>query len=113
MTPLSSLRKWTESQKFGIPIKTVFKIEQISYCSLFNELLEEVDTDFVIDLFGDDYLLQSHISKCVQRINSDQDAYFVFSDAKIVQLDGKEHGFYERNEFGILINKVLKADLYS
>jgi len=106
------IKKWTESQKSGIPIKTVFKIEQIPYCSLFNELLEEVDTDFVIDLSGDDYLLQSHISKSVRRINTYPDASFVFSDAKIVHLDGKVHGFYERNEVGVLMHKVIEGDLY-
>lgn len=106
------ITNWTEKHRSELSIQVLLLKEEVPYCKLFNDLLKEVDTDFVIDLSGDDYFLPRHVFKSVQKINSDIDAAFVFSDAKIIQVDQTEQNYYRGNAAGTLQSTVLKGDLY-
>ncbi|UZD24289.1 glycosyltransferase [Algoriphagus halophytocola] len=106
------IQKWKNGAQTKMPVKVFLKTKPEGYCALFNEMLEMVNGEFVIDLSGDDQLLPSHIRQSVSRLNEHSDAAFSFSDAWIVTEQGDKSTFYSRDKAGDLSSAVQDNWLY-
>lgn len=107
------IKNWVSQNQEQISVKSVFKEEPVPYCALFNEILATVETDFVIDLSGDDVLLPKHLFKSVEKLNAYPTAAFSFSDAVILDEKGEKRTFYARSSEGELLEQVQEGDIYS
>ena len=106
------IRNWLESYKDRLSVRAFFKSKPDGYCGLFNEMLQKVNGEFVIDLSGDDQLYPSHITRSVSRLKAQAEAAFSFSDAWILAEDGDKSTFYPRNGAGELLRPVQESGLY-
>jgi len=106
------IRAWVGSQAWQKPVRTLFIKDPLPYCQLFNQVLQSVHSDYVIDLSGDDELYPSHISKSVQQLQRHPKAGFSFSDAYLVTENGEKQSFYARTSAGELQKPIVDGDLY-
>lgn len=106
------IKSWVQKNEKSLPIEVVLLKQSIPYCRLFNEVLESVKSDFVLDLAGDDFLYPEHIAKSIVRLDSDSTAALVFSDAIIQAESGSQTTFYPRSSSGKLLFKVQEGDIY-
>ena len=106
------IRSWVEGQATQVHIRTLFMKDPMPYCQLFNQVLQSVNSDYVIDLSGDDELYSSHISKSVQRLQQHSKAGFSFSDAYLVAENGEKQSFYLRTSTGELQKPIEEGYLY-
>ncbi|WP_143960464.1 glycosyltransferase family 2 protein [Litoribacter populi] len=92
------IEQWV-AENPGLAANLIFRDEAINYCRSFNEALKLSRGEYLVDLSGDDKLLERHLEKSVQKLQANPSAAICFSDAMIVE-GGKKHGFYEKNRFG-------------
>ncbi|MFC5624909.1 glycosyltransferase [Algoriphagus winogradskyi] len=106
------IREWVTSNSEQIQVTAIYKHESIPYCKLFNEVLNQVESQFVIDLSGDDFLYSNHLSASIDKLKLVPSAAFVFSDAKILDENGKETSFYNLEDYRELEKLTLENKMY-
>lgn len=106
------IKEWVKNNSEGISVKAIYKTEPEPYCQLFNEILSQVESQFVVDLSGDDYLYANHLSTSVGRLKLFPDAAFSFSDATILDEDGKETSFYQPGDYLELKELTERGRMY-
>lgn len=106
------IRDWVAYHSDKLPIKVIFKSKSEPYCQVFNEVLDNVESPFVIDLSGDDFLYSNHLSHSVYRLHQTQDAAFVFCDAIILDENGNEKPYYKDVDYKELKERIFTDDLY-
>lgn len=106
------IQSWVNGFTGLFTVRTIFKPDEMPYCALFNEVLEEIDCDYVVDLAGDDVLYPDHLSQSVSQLEKDKHAAFVFSDAYILDEKGGINTFYKRNGFGELMEEIELGIIY-
>lgn len=89
---------WAKVNRDAQPI-LIFRDKPINYCASFNEALYISTGAFVIDLSGDDILLQGHIEASLSALKRYPSAVASFSDAEIAERDVIKR-FYEANKHG-------------
>ncbi len=106
------IKKWVNQSSGKLSVQTVFYKEMQPYCQLFNDMLSRSNSQFVIDLSGDDVLYPDHLSKSVEVLKQDPNAAFVFSDAYILELEGVVKTFYKRSISGELAEEIELGNIY-
>ena len=106
------IKDWVMKNSEDISVQEIYKGESEPYCQLFNEILNQVESQFVVDLSGDDFLYPMHLSASIARIKSVPDTAFVFSDAIILDEDGKETSFYSLSDYEELKELTQKNGMY-
>lgn len=106
------IKKWVNQSSGMFSVQTVFYDEMRPYCQLFNDMLSRSNSQFVIDLSGDDVLYPDHLSKSVEVLKQDPNAAFVFSDAYILELEGVVKTFYKRSISGELAEEIELGNIY-
>ncbi|GAA0879524.1 hypothetical protein GCM10009119_24920 [Algoriphagus jejuensis] len=107
------IRNWVNQSSGLLPIRTVFNRGVQPYCQLFNQILATVDSQYLVDLSGDDVLYPEHLSTSIRELKADQNAGFVFSDAYILDHSGEVSSFYQRDNAGDLLDKIELGDIYT
>jgi len=110
---VEEIQQWIQKQE-GLKINTIFREETINYCQSFNEALNRSKGEFVVDLSGDDVLLDQHLYHSVRELGKYPEAALSFSDV-LVEEKGKTHRFYERNPFGppvLEVGEVYEKVIY-
>ncbi|WP_339877702.1 glycosyltransferase [uncultured Algoriphagus sp.] len=108
----SIIRTWVESNSEKMPITAIYQKESIPYCQLFNKVLDKVESPFVIDLSGDDFLYENHLSLSVIRLEQTPGAAFVFSDATILDENGDQIAFYNSKDYKEIEEKLQSNEMY-
>ncbi|MDI1322137.1 MAG: glycosyltransferase [Algoriphagus sp.] len=106
------IKKWVNQSSGRLSVQTVFYEETQPYCQLFNDMLAKVNSQFVVDLSGDDVLYPDHLSKSVEVLRLDPKAAFVFSDAYILESEGIVKTFYRRSIGGELEEEIELGTIY-
>ncbi len=106
------IKKWVSQSAGKLSVETIFKSKEQSYCGLFNEVLAKIDSQYVVDLSGDDVLYPDHLSQSIGKLKRAPYAAFVFSDAYIMSPDGEIKTFYNRSTSGELEEEVAQGDIY-
>jgi len=106
------IKKWVAQSAGKLSVKTIFQTEESGYCKLFNETLAGINSQYVVDLSGDDVLYPDHLSLSIDKLKRAPYAAFVYSDAYILSPDGEIKTFYKRSSSGELVNEVIQGELY-
>ncbi|MBN7811632.1 glycosyltransferase [Algoriphagus sp. H41] len=106
------IRNWVNRSSGQLSVHAIFNEEMQPYCQLFNQILAKVDSQYLIDLSGDDVLYPEHLSASIRELQSEPKAAFVFSDAYILDHMGEVKSFYKRNHAGDLEEPIELGDLY-
>lgn len=106
------IKKWVNQSSGMFSVQTVFYDEMRPYCQLFNDMLSRSNSQFVIDLSGDDVLYPDHLSKSIEVLKKEPNAAFVFSDAYILELEGVVKTFYKRSISGELGEEIELGNIY-
>jgi glycosyltransferase involved in cell wall biosynthesis len=106
------IQNWINQAPSRLPVKPIFLTESKPYCSLFNEVLSEVKSKYVVDLSGDDVLYPEHLSASISVFKRSPEAAFVFSDAFLLDDRGEVRTFYRRNESGDLIDEMELSTIF-
>ncbi|MDF2157150.1 glycosyltransferase [Algoriphagus sp. CAU 1675] len=106
------IKNWLGRNELFFPVKTIFKDQPYPYCQLFNEVLFDTHSGYVVDLSGDDILYPEHLRKSIEELSKNREAAFVFSDAYILGENGVINTFYKRNSFQELEEDVEIGNLY-
>lgn len=83
----------------------IFRDQPLNYCASFNEALFQSTGEFIIDLSGDDILLEEHIESSLTLLKNHPNAVVSFSDAELVEGDQVKR-FYEEYKIGPPIDTV-------
>ncbi|SFU17865.1 Glycosyl transferase family 2 [Algoriphagus locisalis] len=106
------IKQWVKNNSGQISVKAIYKHESEPYCQLFNEVLNQVESQFVVDLSGDDFLYGNHLSTSIANLKSVPDAGFVFSDVTVSDEDGKETSFYSQGDYKELKELTEENGMY-
>lgn len=106
------IKKWVNQSSGMLSVQTVFYDEMQPYCQLFNDMLSRTNSQFMIDLSGDDVLCPGHLSKSIEVLKKDPNAAFVFSDAYILEVEGVVKTFYKRSISGELAEEIELGTIY-
>lgn len=106
------IQEWITQFSGHFKVRTHFVDDQRPYCELFNECLQTMEAEYLVDLAGDDVLYPDHLVNSVNLISKDPQAAFVFSDAYILEQNGEIRTFYKRNNFGELTEELELGILY-
>ena len=106
------IKKWVNQSSGMLSVQTVFYNEIQPYCQLFNESLSKANSQFILDLSGDDVLYPDHLSKSIEVLKKGPNAAFVFSDAYILEPEGVVNTFYKRSNSGELEEEIELGTLY-
>lgn len=106
------IKKWVNQNSGMLSVQTVFYDEMQPYCQLFNDMLSRSNSQFVIDLSGDDVLYPDHLSKSIEVLKKEPNAAFVFSDAYILEQEGVVKTFYKRSISGELEEEIELGNIY-
>ncbi len=106
------IKKWVNQSSGMLSVQTVFYNEIQPYCQLFNESLSRANSQFILDLSGDDVLYPDHLSKSIEVLKKGPNAAFVFSDAYILEPEGVVNTFYKRSNSGELEEEIELGTLY-
>ncbi|PZX47489.1 glycosyltransferase family A protein [Algoriphagus chordae] len=106
------IKEWVNSNADKLPIATIYKSKSEPYCQLFNEVLDQVESQFLVDLSGDDFLYKPHLSLSIAKLQQEPNAAFVFSDANISDEDGSQSTFYGSGDYLNLEEKTLSNEMY-
>lgn len=106
------IKKWVNQSSGMLSVQTVFYEEMQPYCQLFNDMLSRSNSQFVIDLSGDDVLYPDHLSKSIEVLKKEPNAAFVFSDAYILEMEGVVKTFYKRSISGELAEEIELGNIY-
>lgn len=106
------IKKWVNQSSGMLSVQTVFYDEMQPYCQLFNDMMSRTNSQFMIDLSGDDVLCPGHLSKSIEVLKKDPNAAFVFSDAYILEVEGVVKTFYKRSISGELAEEIELGTIY-
>ena len=106
------IQNWVKNSSGSLQVKVILHEEEQSYCQLFNQVLSEVTSEYIVDLSGDDVLYPEHLSQSIRELKRATFAAFVFSDAYILDNEGEISTFYKRNTAGDLVEEMELADIY-
>lgn len=106
------IKNWVLESSVQLSIKTIFNDEMQPYCKLFNQVLADIDSQFLVDLSGDDVLYPDHLSASIRELKIISFAGFVFSDAYILDQMGGVRTFYKRNTRGELVEHIELSNIY-
>lgn len=108
------IENWVRKLSGSLPVKVIHHKEELPYCKVFNQVLAEVDSPFVVDLSGDDVMYPEHLSQSIKRLKRVNYAAFVFSDAYILNEEGEVSTYYKRNTAGELVDNMEElGDIYT
>lgn len=108
----NKIRNWVNRSSGQLSVQTIFNKEMVPYCRLFNQILEKTDSEYLVDLSGDDVLYPEHLSASVNELKQDPSAGFVFSDAYILDQMGEVKTFYKRDISGELTEEIALGTIY-
>tara|TARA_R110002051_G_scaffold227452_1_gene289804 strand:+ start:184 stop:1134 length:951 start_codon:yes stop_codon:yes gene_type:complete len=111
-TTADIIKAWVKGSSDQMPITAIYKSESEPYCQLFNEVLEEVESEFVVDLSGDDYLYANHLSLSIAKLEHSPEPAFVFSDANILDESGDQNTFYNLEDYKEIESKIQGNSMY-
>ena len=106
------IREWVAQSAGSLDVQTIYHTESQPYCPLFNQVIASVDSQFLIDLSGDDVLCPQHLSVSVAALRANPEAAFSFSDATILEHSGTVNGYYKRDSSGMVTNNPDLENLY-
>lgn len=106
------IKNWVEKSSGLLSVETIFYTEMQPYCRLFNQVLAKVNSNYLVDLSGDDVLYPDHLKSSIQKLKRAPYAGFVFSDAYILDQRGEVKTFYKRNTSGELSEEIELSNLY-
>lgn len=106
------IKKWVSQSAGRLSVKTIFQTKESRYCALFNETLADINSQYVVDLSGDDVFYPDHLSQSIDKLKRAPYAAFVYSDAYILSLEGEIKTFYKRTASGELVNEIIQGELY-
>lgn len=106
------IKNWVEKSSGLLSVETIFYTEMQPYCRLFNQVLAKVNSNYLVDLSGDDILYPDHLKSSIQKLKRAPYAGFVFSDAYILDQRGEVKTFYKRNTSGELSEEIELSNLY-
>ncbi len=106
------IKSWVNQTSGELPVQTIFNQTMQPYCGLFNQVLAQVSSQYLVDLSGDDVLYPEHLSESILELQSEPGAGFVFSDAYILDHKGEVKSFYERDHAGDLVEPVELENIY-
>jgi len=106
------IRKWVSQRSGNMSVQTLFYGQEQPYCSLFNESLKTLASQYVVDLSGDDVLYPDHLFRSIEQLKRAPFAAFVFSDAYILSPEGEIKTFYKRDSAGELTEEIAQGELY-
>lgn len=106
------IRHWVNQSSGQLSVQTVFHKEMQPYCQLFNQILANIDSQYLVDLSGDDVLYPDHLSSSIRELQLAPFAGFVFSDAYILDQMGEVKTFYKRDLSGELTEEIEVSNIY-
>ncbi|WP_111670518.1 glycosyltransferase [Algoriphagus litoralis] len=106
------IKNWVEKSSGLLSVETIYHTEMQPYCRLFNQVLANVDSHYLVDLSGDDVLYPDHLYASILELRMAPYAAFVFSDAYILDQRGEVKTFYKRDNGGDLIEEIELSNLY-
>ncbi|HSF52629.1 MAG TPA: glycosyltransferase [Algoriphagus sp.] len=106
------IRHWVNQSSGQLSVQTVFHKEMQPYCQLFNQILANIDSQYLVDLSGDDVLYPDHLSSSIRELQLAPFAGFVFSDAYILDQMGEVKTFYKRDLSGELKEEIEVSNIY-
>ncbi len=106
------IKKWVNQSSGLLSVQPVYLNESQPYCQLFNDMLAKVNSQFVVDLSGDDVLYPDHLSCSLKVLRVHPTAAFVFSDAYILEPEGVVKTFYKRSISGELTEEIEMNRMY-
>lgn len=110
---LQVIRKWLQFNKSNISCTTFFYPRTINYCQSFNRALSLIKGGFVVDLSGDDILLETHVARAVEALEKEQGPVY-FSNAYLKnEQNGRLNTFYPIDRNGSMVGKIHSGDIYA
>lgn len=108
------INEWLGDHKGTVGIKAFFHQTTINYCRSFNQGLSTAKGKYIVDLSGDDVLLQGHLENAVEALEKGTGAVY-FSNAYLVEGSGAGHPktFYPVSRDGSLLSGVASGDVYA
>lgn len=106
------IRNWVNQSSGQLSVQTIFHAEMQPYCQLFNQILANIDSQYLVDLSGDDVLYPDHLSSSIRELQLAPFAGFVFSDAYILDQMGEVKTFYKRDTAGDLAEEIEVSNIY-
>lgn len=106
------IQNWINNSSGQLSVQAFFNKETKPYCQLFNEILANVQSNYLVDLSGDDVLYPDHLSYSIRELRRYPQAAFVFSDAYILDEQGEVNTFYKRNVAGELDEEIELSNIY-
>lgn len=104
------IRNWM-GRNFG-DIRTIFHEKTINYCKAFNQALDLSAGKYVIDLSGDDVLLEGHVKTAVDALEQSGSGVY-FSNAYLEKREGRSlRPFYPTNRKGQILEEIPSGDVY-
>lgn len=106
------IQKWVNQSAGMLSVQTIYLEESQPYCQVFNDMLAKINSQYVVDLSGDDVLYPEHLSQSLKILKLDPTAAFVFSDAYLLEPDGVVKTFYKRDLSEELIEEIELSVMY-
>ena len=106
------IQNWEKNSSGILTVQTIFYDEMQPYCKLFNHVLASINSQYLVDLSGDDILYPDHLSASIGELKKAPYAAFVFSDAYILDQRGEVRTFYKRNHAGELAEEIELSNVY-
>lgn len=106
------IRNWVSKSSNQFPVEVIYHKEMQPYCQLFNTVLAKLNSQYLVDLSGDDVLYPDHLSTSIRELKIVPYAGFVFSDAYILDELGEVKTFYKRNTAGELTEEIELSNIY-
>ena len=109
---LDIIQKWIKENSSSLKIKLISHSEPQPYLKAFNDVLKGLESQYVIDLAGDDVLYPDHLSISISILKTSRNTAFVFSDAYILDENQVVKTFYKRTTSGELVHEIETRKIY-
>lgn len=106
------IETWVKNNCEKLSITSIYNKVPEPYCRLFNKVLNQVESKFVVDLSGDDYFYANHLSISIKKLIEIPDAAFVFSDAMILNESGDQFNYYKGGDYDTIAEKIVAETIY-
>ena len=106
------IKSWIDNSSGMLSVQAIFYTEMQPYCRVFNQILAKVNSQYLVDLSGDDVLYPDHLKSSILELKRAPYAAFVFSDAYILDQKGEVNTFYNRNTAGELREEIELSNIY-
>lgn len=106
------IKNWVNRSSGHLSVEAIFNEEMQPYCQVFNQILARVNSQYLVDLSGDDVLYPDHLMASVSELKMAPHAGFVFSGAYILDQMGEVRTFYQRTTAGELIEEIELSNIY-